>query len=177
MEFMDWQLAQINVGTIRYPQDDPRMHGFMSRLDEINALAEASPGFVWRLQSDSGNATDIDVGVGPLFLVNMSVWESPQALFDYVYKTMHREIMVQRRKWFEKPVDLYQALWWVPAGHTPTPTEGLARVEHLKANGPTSHAFTFQNQFPPSEGDGSDEAAADGNARALNPKEYCSGWE
>ncbi|MEM1152914.1 MAG: DUF3291 domain-containing protein [Pseudomonadota bacterium] len=165
-----WHLAQINVGTIKYPQDDPRMSGFMNRLDEINALAESSAGFVWRLQDDSGNATNIDVGKEPLFIVNMSVWESAESLFEYVYKSMHREVMIQRRNWFERPADLYQALWWIPAGHLPAPEEGLAKIELLKQLGPTQEAFNFKKRFPcpgantPSEND-------------LDPSEFCSGWE
>lgn len=164
-----WHLAQINVGTIRYPTDDPRMDGFMSRLDEINALAEQSPGFVWRMQSESGNATDIDAGHGPFFLANMSVWNSVEALFEYVYKTVHRDIMIQRRSWFEKPEGLYQALWWIPAGTTPSLQDGLARIAALKARGPTVTAFNFKQRFPPP---GSDEQPDD-----LAPSDYCAGWD
>jgi len=165
-----WHLAQINVGTVKYPPEDPRMSGFMNRLDEINALAEESPGFVWRLQSDSGNATDIDVGGEPLFLANMSVWESVESLFDYVYKSVHREVMSQRRNWFERPTDLYQVLWWIPAEHTPTPQEGLDRIALLKERGPSPEAFTFKQRFPaPGESGGSKDG--------LNPDEFCSGWE
>ena len=142
-----WYIAQINVGTIRYPADDPRMAGFMNRLDEINAIADQSPGFVWRLQSESGNATDIDVGGDPLFLVNMSVWASPDALANYVYESAHRHIMIQRRDWFERPDDVYQAIWWVPVGHIPTPDEGLAKIELLQTMGPSADAFTFKNRF------------------------------
>ncbi len=164
-----WHLAQINVGTIKYPQGDPRMSGFMTRLNEINTLADQSSGFIWRMQSDSGNATDIDVGGDPLFIANMSVWESVEALFEYVYQTVHRDLMVQRRSWFERPGDLYQALWWVPAGHQPTPEEGLRRIELLKALGPTSDAFNFQSRFP--------EPGGDLTPKELNPNEHCSGWD
>lgn len=164
-----WQLAQMNVGTIKYAPEDPRMSGFMDRLDEINALAEQSPGFVWRLQSDSGNATDIDVGGEPGFLVNMSVWESVDALFEYVYKSMHREVMVGRRQWFERPTALYQVLWWIPADHRPTPEEGLAKLALLQENGPGSEAFTFKEPFAhPGAG-----SKPDGKA----PDPYCSGWD
>ncbi len=165
----DWQLAQMNVGTALYPPDDPRLSGFMDRLDEINALAEDSPGFIWRLQSDSGNATDIDVGGPELFLVNMSVWESAEHLFDYVYKSMHREVMAQRRQWFEKPVEQYQVLWWIPKGHIPTPEEGLARLDALRNDGPTTEAFNFKNRFP--------APGSDGQPKDLKPDPYCAGWE
>lgn len=163
-----WHIAQINVGTMLYAGDDPRMSGFMNRLDEINALADESPGFVWRLQSESGNATDIDAGRGPNFIVNMSVWESVEALFDFVYRTGHRGVMVRRRQWFERPNGPYQVLWWVPGGHTPTVDEGLARLEHLQKNGPSRHAFTFQSTYPPPDSLGQPED--------LEPDPYCSGW-
>ena len=163
-----WQLAQMNVGTVLYPPDDPRLDGFMSRLDEINALAEQSPGFVWRLQSDSGNATDIDVGGPELFLVNMSVWETAEHLFGYVYKSMHREVMVQRRQWFEKPANMYQVLWWVPAGHLPTAEEGLERLALLQKNGPNESAFNFKSRYP---APGNSEGPSD-----LKPEPYCEGW-
>lgn len=163
-----WQLAQINVGTIKYAPEDPRMAGFMDRLDEINALAEQSPGFVWRLQSDSGNATDIDVGGEPGFLVNMSVWESVESLFEYVYKSMHREVMVQRRNWFERPDNLYQVLWWVPAGHEPTPEEGLERLALLQESGPGEKAFTFKQPFP--------APGTQDKPEGREPAPYCAGW-
>ena len=120
----------------------------MSRLDRVNALADESPGFVWRLQSESGNATDIDVGGDPLFIVNMSVWDSVEALSAFVYKTVHRDVMIRRREWFERPDDAYQALWWVPTGHIPTPAEGLERLECLREQGPSSQAFTFAKICP-----------------------------
>lgn len=164
-----WHVAQMNVGTALFPPDDPRLSGFMNRLDEINALAEQSPGFVWRLQSDSGNATDIDVGGPELFLVNMSVWQSTESLFEYVYKSMHRDVMVQRRQWFEKPVEQYQVLWWVAAGHLPTANEGLARLAYLQKHGASEHAFTFKQRF---SSPGGSELPDN-----LKPESYCAGWD
>ncbi len=164
----DWHIAQMNVATALYPLDDPGMEGFVSRLDEVNALAEASAGFVWRLQTEEGNATDIQVGDNPRFIVNMSVWESTAALFDFVYRSDHRAVMVRRREWFERPVTVYQVLWWVPAGHRPTVEEGLARLEHLNAHGPTATAFTFKSSFPPPDRAGSPSDMA--------PEPYCVGW-
>lgn len=158
----------MNVGRIRYAPDDARMHGFMSRLDEINALAEASPGFCWRLQSDSGNATDIIVSDDERFLVNMSVWTSAEALFEYVYQSEHRAIMVGRRQWFEKPEAPFQVLWWVPAGHEPTPEEGLQRLALLRQSGPTPAAFTFKTKFP--------APGTAGGPEDLKPEPYCNGW-
>ena len=144
-----FHLAQMNVGTAVGPIDGPELADFMARLDDINALAERSPGFVWRLQSESGNATDIQVSSNPLFIVNMSVWESVEALFDYVYKTAHTEVMARRREWFVKPDRPFQVLWWVQAGQVPTPREGLKRLRHLERHGPGPYAFTFKSRFPP----------------------------
>ncbi len=109
-------IAQMNVGTALYDLTDPRMAYFMDNLDRVNALAEASPGFVWRLTGEGNNATDIKPPDDPRFIVNMSVWESVEALFDYVYRSDHRGVMVQRREWFAKPEGPYQVLWWVEEG-------------------------------------------------------------
>lgn len=167
----EWHIAQINVGTTLYPTDDPRLSGFMNQLDEINALADQSDGFVWRLQSDSGNATDIDVGGDPLFIVNMSVWESVEVLFEYVYKTAHRQVMTQRRQWFRKPTEAYQALWWIEAGHVPTAEEGLTRLALLNRIGPSPDAFNFKNTHP------RPNASSKAGPTDLEPEPYCSGWE
>ncbi|MEO1223311.1 MAG: DUF3291 domain-containing protein [Pseudomonadota bacterium] len=164
----DWQIAQMNVATALYPLDDPRMSEFMSRLDSINELAEASAGFVWRLQSDSGNATDIQVDENPRFIVNMSVWRDVESLFDFAYKSGHRTVMAKRRQWFERPDNAYQVLWWVEAGHAPTVEEGLARLSHLQANGPSAFAFTFKAKFP--------APGTTGDPRDLGPEPYCVGW-
>jgi hypothetical protein len=143
-----WQLAQINVGRIKAPTDDPLVKDFMDNLDRINALAESQPGFVWRLVGDGDNdATDIHAFDDPMMLLNMSVWESVDQLAAFVYRSAHRDIMRRRREWFE-PVETYMTLWWVLAGHRPTPAEGIARLELLKAMGPTAEAFSFREPFP-----------------------------
>ncbi|MBT4687585.1 MAG: DUF3291 domain-containing protein [Rhodospirillaceae bacterium] len=146
----EMHLAQLNVGTARYDLDDPRMAGFMDRLDEINALADAAPGFVWRLQSDAGNATDIKTTDDPLFILNLSVWQSIKELGDFAYGSAHQPIMAQRRQWFEPPIEAYLTLWWIPAGTVPTPEEALVRLAHLNQHGPTAQAFTFKTTFEPS---------------------------
>jgi hypothetical protein len=163
-----WHIAQMNVGTVRFPTDDPRLAGFMNRLDEINALAEASPGFVWRLQSDQGNATDIILTDNPLFIVNMSVWADVEALFAFVYRSAHQGVMTKRREWFERPDEAYQVLWWIPAGVHPTPQEGLERLHHLQQYGPTQHAFTFRQKFPPPD--------VTAQPEDMQPQPYCVGW-
>lgn len=143
-----WQLAQINVGQLVAPQGDPRVQPFFDALDRINALAEASPGFIWRLQSESGNATDILPTQDPLFIVNMSVWSDADALFNFVYRTAHTSVMAQRRQFFGRFEGAYQALWWIPAGHRPTVDEGLSRLWRLDRYGATRDAFTFKARFP-----------------------------
>ncbi len=145
----NWHLAQLNVGTIKYPMDDPRMHAFTSQLDAINALADTSPGFIWRLQTGDDSASGNMITDDPMLIANMSVWESVEHLYDYVYKTVHRDIMAQRRDWFAPSQTAYQVLWWVTAGTVPSPEQGLSRLESLQQNGPTPMAFTFKESFPP----------------------------
>jgi hypothetical protein len=163
-----WHLAQINVATALFPLEDPRIADFVARLDGINQLADTSPGFVWRLKSESGNATDIKASDDPNFIVNMSVWADAEALFDFVYKTAHRLVMAQRREWFARPTSAYTVLWWVPAGHQPTVAEGLARLAQLDREGPTAQAFTFKTKFPPPDSSALPED--------LQPEPYCVGW-
>jgi hypothetical protein len=165
---MAWHLAQMNVGTTVAAVESPPLADFMAQLDAINALADASPGFVWRLQTESGNATEIRPSDNPRFIVNMSVWESVEALFAYVYRSDHRRVMVRRREWFEKPAGAYMVLWWVSAGTRPSVEQGLERLRHLDANGPTPHAFTFRQVYPPPN-----QAPA---PQDLRPDPYCVGW-
>jgi hypothetical protein len=147
MKDRSWELAQINVGRLVAPADDPRVQPFFDALDRVNALADASPGFVWRLQGDAGNATDIQPTSDPLFIVNMSVWRDPDALFQFVYRSGHTPEMARRREYFERFEGAYQALWWVPAGHRPSIDEGLSRLWRLDRYGPSPYAFTFKSRF------------------------------
>ncbi len=144
-----FHLAQLNIGRVRAPLEDPIMKGFVDRLEDLNALADASPGFVWRLQTSAGNATYFrPYPEDDRLLMNMSVWESVEALRRYVYKSGHAEMLKQRHEWFE-PVRVYLALWWVPAGHRPGIDEAKQRLAHLEAHGPTQFAFTFKTVFEP----------------------------
>jgi hypothetical protein len=155
----DHHLAQLNVGRAKAPLDADTMADFMALLDPINELADSSPGFVWRLQDEEGTgATGIKVSEDEQFIVNMSVWESIDALWDFVYDSAHLDVMRRRREWFERHVEPFQVLWWVPAGHIPTPQEALARLDHLRAHGPTPEAFTFKIRF---EEPGAPEPALD----------------
>ncbi|WP_309092975.1 DUF3291 domain-containing protein [Phenylobacterium sp.] len=143
-----YHLAQINVGRFLAPVDDPRIADFVANLDRINALADGTPGFVWRLVGEGNNATDIQPRPDdPLFAINMSVWTSLDALAGFVYRSAHRDIMRRRRDWFEA-METYMALWWVPAGHIPTIDEALQRLAVLERLGPTAEAFTFRHPFP-----------------------------
>lgn len=127
-----YHIAQVNIGRIKASLDSPIMAGFMNRLDEINALADNSPGFVWRLQTSAGNATYFrPYPHDDRILMNMSVWESIDALRNYVYRTMHNELLRQRQDWFEKLEGAYLALWWVPAGHIPGIDEATKRLAPL----------------------------------------------
>ena len=144
-------LAQINIGRLRAPTDDPLVAEFMAALDEVNALAERSPGFVWRFMTEDGNATAVRPYEDESILINMSVWESIESLGDYVYRSGHAPYLRRRREWFERLRDVIVALWWIPAGSIPTVTEGIERLEHLRANGPTAHSFSFRMPFAPTE--------------------------
>ena len=149
-----YHLAQLNVARALAPLDDPLLAGFMARLDDINALADRSPGFVWRLQSETGNATDIQATKDPCLLVNLSLWESLESLFDYVYRSGHAEVMRRRKEWFEPRRGPHLVLWWVPAGRLPTVEEALERLDRLRREGPTAEAFTFKERFPAADGSG-----------------------
>ena len=138
-------LAQLNIGRIRYPLDDPRMADFVNNLDRVNAIAEHSPGFVWRLQDDSGNATAIHAFDDPRLLLNMSVWESVAALERFVWQTVHKRFYGRRPEWFEKLDTPHLVMWWVPAGHRPTLTEAKERLEYLAAHGPSDLAFGWES--------------------------------
>jgi hypothetical protein len=146
-----YHLAQVNIGRALGETDDPIMHGFMSRLDELNAIADRSPGFVWRLQTEEGNATYLRPYDDNRIMVNLSVWETVEHLKAYVYKTIHAELIQQRREWFEKFEGAYMALWWVEAGHIPTVGEAKQRLEYLQLNGETPRAFTFKRIYQPDD--------------------------
>lgn len=144
-----WHLAQLNVGRLLAPVESERIAGFVSALEPINAIADASPGFVWRLQTEAGDATSIRPTEDDLFLINMSVWSSLEALRAFTYDSAHVGILRQRRDWFERLATAHLVLWWVPVGHVPSVTEALVRLDHLRQHGPTPHAFTFRTPFEP----------------------------
>lgn len=142
-----FHLAQANIARMRAPQDDPVMAGFVSRIESLNALADATPGFVWRLQTEDGDATAIRVFEDNLILFNLTVWESIEALETYVYRSNHLEAVQKRAEWFERPEKSPLVLWWIDAGHIPDEEEALGRFEALWENGPGAEAFTFRVRY------------------------------
>ena len=140
-------MAQVNVARAVAPFDDPRMADFMALLDEVNTLAERSPGFVWRLQGPSGNSTDLQVGDDPQVIVNLTVWDTADDLFAFTYRSDHRFVFARRFEWFERWEGPSVALWWQPTGTTPTVEEAFRRLRLLADHGPTTDAFTFKQRF------------------------------
>jgi uncharacterized protein DUF3291 len=145
---MTHHLAQINIARLVAPLDDPRIAEFVAQLEPINAIADEAPGFVWRLKSDSGNATDIAYNDDPFVIVNMSVWESLDALRTYAYKSDHAKVFRDRAKWFEKMEKPSYCLWWIPIGHVPSVVEGRERLEHYQVYGATPYSFWFSQHYP-----------------------------
>ena len=138
-------LAELNVGRIRYPLDDARMAGFVDNLELVNGLAERSEGFVWRLKDDSGNATSIHAFDDPRIILNLSVWDSVEALERYVWQTVHKRFYGRRHEWFDKMEGPYFVMWWVPVSHRPTAQEAVERLQRLKQDGPSEFAFGWES--------------------------------
>ncbi len=147
------QLAQINIARLIAPIDDPQIVEFVLQLDHINQLADNSAGFIWRLKSEQGNATDLAYNDDPFIIVNMSVWESIEALKDFTYRSQHLNVFRDRKKWFEKMAKPHYCLWWIPAGHTPTVEEGKMRLEMYQKLGSTPEAFWFSEWYPAPAGE------------------------
>lgn len=147
-----YELAQANIGRLKAPLDSPQLKDFVDNLDPVNADADAADGFVWRLEGDSGDATDIAVFGDEWLIINMSVWRDSNALTAFMYQGTHREMLARRREFFERVREVMTVLWWLPAGHRPTVAEAEARLLHLRANGPTPYAFTLRTSFPAGAG-------------------------
>ena len=142
-----YRLAQLNIARLLAPMDSPVLADFVSNLDRINALADTSPGFVWRLQSEEGDATSIRP-FGEEYIVNVSIWEDLESLHDFVYRSAHVDILRRRKDWFEKMPEAYSVLWWVPRNHLPTTAEAKERLLLLQLKGPAAEAFTFKTPYP-----------------------------
>jgi hypothetical protein len=148
LQVSEYHLAQLNIAKLKYGIDDPELADFVARLDDINALADESPGFVWRLQTEEGDATAIDY-FGADYLVNMSVWQDVESLREYAFRSAHKEVLARRNEWFDRMEDAYSVLWWIPAGTIPSIEQAGERLDSLRANGPNPRAFTFKQIFEP----------------------------
>ncbi|MFI9064243.1 DUF3291 domain-containing protein [Streptomyces sp. NPDC053429] len=144
-------LAQLNIAKLRHPLDDPRVAPFVEMLDPVNAAADGAPGFVWRLVGEGAPDATALRPAGDDVIVNLSVWESQDALWDFAYRSGHLEVMRRRREWFERHVEAHLVLWWVPAGHLPTVDEALERLTDLREHGPSPRAFTFASSYSATE--------------------------
>jgi Domain of unknown function (DUF3291) len=143
-----YHLAQINIARMLAPIDEPIMAEFVAQLAPVNALADRAPGFVWRLQTDSGDATSIKVYDDQMIIVNLTVWESLETLREFAYKNEHYTVLRDRKRWFEKFDGPYYALWWIPSGQLPSIEEGKQRLEYLRQHGDSAYAFSFKHVFP-----------------------------
>ena len=145
---MEYHLVQVNIAKMNAEIEDPIMSGFVQRLDEINALAENSKGFVWRFQTEEGDATYLRPFEDKRILFNMSVWEEVEDLMNYVYASKHLELLKSKNDWFTKLGEAHLALWWIEKGRIPTVEEALGKLDYIKHNGPSAEVFTFANRYP-----------------------------
>jgi Domain of unknown function (DUF3291) len=144
-----WHLAELNIGRLHQPLDHPDTAEFVAALDHVNALAEAAPGFVWRLTDESGlSSSYVRASDDPLVVINLSVWETVEQLHDFVFRTGHTEYLRRRREWFQKLVDAFLVCWWVPADHVPTVDEAMERLALLRRDGVSDDAFTMRDHRP-----------------------------
>jgi Domain of unknown function (DUF3291) len=148
---MEYHLAQLNIAKIKFPLHDPQMVDFVNNLDRINSIAELAEGFIWRLKDEQNNATSIKIYNDDFLIVNMSVWNNIDSLFQFTYQSAHVEIFKRRKEWFEKMSDMHMCLWYIPTGNFPTILEAQERLTHLRENGETPYAFTFKKRFTVAE--------------------------
>jgi len=147
MPIQTYHLAELNIAQMRAPLTDPVMQEFVDNLIQINRLAEQSPGFIWRLQTEEGDATSLRVFDNDRMIVNLSLWESPETLRTYAYKSQHRDFLRRKKEWFDKLESVYFVMWWIPAGQIPTIAQAKAKLEHLATYGDSAEAFTFRKVF------------------------------
>jgi hypothetical protein len=144
-----YHLAQYNIARLVAPLDSPQLADFVANLDRINQIGDRSPGFVWRHQTAEGNSTAVRVRDDPMIIINFSVWEDADSLFEYSYRSDHAEVFRRRKEWFDPHDSYYLVLWWVATGHEPTVEEAEERLDHLQEHSPTPYAFTLKERFPP----------------------------
>lgn len=143
----DYHIAEANVARMKTEFDDPIMYSFIRRLNDVNAIADRSPGFIWR---QSAEANDYLMPYRDKRIIfNMSVWQSIEHLRSFVYGPVHTEMLRLRHEWFERPSTAHIALWWIPAGHRPIVSEAMARLAKIQEHGPTSYSFSFKQHYPP----------------------------
>ena len=165
---MSWHLAQLNIARLRAPLDDPMIAEFVANLETVNGLAETSPGFVWRLQTEDGDATSVQAYDDELVIINLTVWTSVEALADFAYRTDHVRFLRRKREWFERMGEAHLVLWWLPAGELPNVPDAVARLERLRREGPTESGFTFRAPYGPPEARSMETPAAT-PATAVRP--------
>ena len=144
---MEFHLAQLNIARMLAPIDSPVMADFVANLDRINLLAENSNGFVWRLKDDTNNATSVRIFDDDFLIVNLSVWQSPDTLFQFVYNSDHLEVFKRRKEWFEKMIEMHMVMWYLPVDSIPTVADAVERLTHLRSEGETPYAFSFRKRF------------------------------
>lgn len=144
-------IAQLNIGKVRFDLESPQMSGFVDNLEPINAIAESSPGFVWRLKDESGDATNIEIENNPDIIVNMSVWENIEALKNFMFKTHHIDFLKRKKEWFVSIKEESYVLWWIPEGHIPSIQEAMEKLGHLRQYGESPEAFSFKGNYVKSE--------------------------
>ena len=172
-EYRPHHLAQLNVARLRAPIDSPILADFVAALDPVNELADSSPGFVWRLQTESGDATGVRIADDESLIVNLTVWESLDALAAFAYRSDHVEVMRRKRTWFEPMAEAHLVLWWVPVGHLPDVGEAEVRLEELRRHGPSARGFTFRAPFAApgtgAEHPGAEQRVVEGRVEAHQP--------
>jgi hypothetical protein len=144
-----YHLAQLNIARMLAAREDPIMADFFAQIDEINALAEKTPGFIWRLQTDEGDATALRVFDDDMMIINMSVWESVEPLYQFTYYSDHAAVYRRRQEWFHKLETPMMVMWWIPAGTVPTIEDAKAKLDYISTYGATPEAFTFKTCFDP----------------------------
>ncbi|MGW4643708.1 DUF3291 domain-containing protein [Sphaerisporangium sp. NPDC004334] len=154
-------LAQLNVAHMLAPKDSPELADFIAALEPINAISDAAPGFVWRLKGGEDPTDTVQHDFGDMLLVNFSVWESRETLWNFVYRTAHLEYLRRRREWFARLAEPYSVMWWVPEGYTPTLEEGMTKLHLLRAQGPGPEAFTFTDFHEPAPAGGGQDGGLD----------------
>ena len=147
----DFHLAQVNIARLIAPLDSPRLAEFVANLEPVNAVADVSPGFVWRLQTEAGDATSLRIFDDEWLIVNLSVWESLDALRDFVFRTAHADVLRRRLEWFDRPTEAHLALWWIEAGSIPTLAHAEERLLKLRSGGPSPDVFTLKETYPSPE--------------------------